>query len=258
MTEDPYRQQEEHIEEEKSYALEIYLSEINKEVLDKDEEIVLASTRECGLDAQTLLEKCNENITEVEKEQLQVIARNGKKAEEILIDRHQWFVTVVAKRFNSIPQEDAIQQANIGLLKALKKYDYTKGRLSQYALWYMFREIEAFELSSKKIPVENKELFKTEDREFENEILERVEEEGNSKILWNELEKMTEKESTIVIKKCGLDGNTPLSSKEIAELLNLSIAEVRRVFSKKIFYLARRVGNNYKKINLREFVEPLK
>jgi len=253
MTEDPYTSQEEYIKEDPSLALEIYLSEIDREVLDKEQEIKLSSMRECGLYARHSLES-DKDLSDIDREQLETIVKNGKDAEDILIEKHQWFVLAVAKRYDSIPQEDAIQQANIGLLKALKKYDYTKGRLSQYAIWYMFREIEAFELAPKKrVLIENESLYKTGTRELENEILDKVGDEEYSKILLNELGRMSEREATIVIKRCGLNGEEALSYKEIAHLLNMSEPGVRRIFSKKLFFLARKIAKNYKYINLGYF-----
>lgn len=109
--------------------VKMYLKEIGAlPLLTSEEEIVLAKTVEAGMRADALPEK---------KE----AAREAKKE---LADRNLRLVVSIAKKYlgRGLQFLDLIQEGNLGLLKAVDKFDYTKGyKFSTYATWWIRQAI---------------------------------------------------------------------------------------------------------------------
>lgn len=109
--------------------VKMYLKEIGAlPLLTSEEEIVLAKTVEAGMRAEALPE---------EKE----AAREAKKE---LADRNLRLVVSIAKKYlgRGLQFLDLIQEGNLGLLKAVDKFDYTKGyKFSTYATWWIRQAI---------------------------------------------------------------------------------------------------------------------
>lgn len=109
--------------------VKMYLKEIGAlKLLDSEEEIILAKTVEKG----TL-----PNATEEEKAQ-------AKAAKQELADRNLRLVVSIAKKYlgRGLQFLDLIQEGNLGLLKAVDKFDYTKGyKFSTYATWWIRQAI---------------------------------------------------------------------------------------------------------------------
>lgn len=109
--------------------VKMYLKEIGAlPLLTSEEEIVLAKTVEAGMRSDALLE---------EKE----AAREAKKE---LADRNLRLVVSIAKKYlgRGLQFLDLIQEGNLGLLKAVDKFDYTKGyKFSTYATWWIRQAI---------------------------------------------------------------------------------------------------------------------
>lgn len=109
--------------------VKMYLKEIGAlPLLTSEEEIVLAKTVEAGMRAEALPE---------EKE----VAREAKKE---LADRNLRLVVSIAKKYlgRGLQFLDLIQEGNLGLLKAVDKFDYTKGyKFSTYATWWIRQAI---------------------------------------------------------------------------------------------------------------------
>lgn len=109
--------------------VKMYLKEIGaRPLLTSEEEIVLAKTVEAGMRADALPE---------EKE----AAREAKKE---LADRNLRLVVSIAKKYlgRGLQFLDLIQEGNLGLLKAVDKFDYTKGyKFSTYATWWIRQAI---------------------------------------------------------------------------------------------------------------------
>ena len=109
--------------------VKMYLKEIGAlPLLTSEEEIVLAKTVEAGMRADALPE---------EKE----AAREAKKE---LADRNLRLVVSIAKKYlgRGLQFLDLIQEGNLGLLKAVDKFDYTKGyKFSTYATWWIRQAI---------------------------------------------------------------------------------------------------------------------
>ncbi len=91
---------------------------------------------------------------EEEKELISKIAQGDQKAREKLLKTHLKFVVSIAKKFTGygIPLTDLISEGNIGLIKAIEKFDPEKGvRFSTYASWWIKQSIKRAILNNSKI-----------------------------------------------------------------------------------------------------------
>jgi RNA polymerase primary sigma factor len=121
----------------------LYFREVNKvPLLTHEEEISLAKRIEAGRKARTILAK--ESVSEKRKEELKRIIDDGWAAREHLITANFRLVISVAKKYigRGVPFLDLIQDGNIGLIRATKKFDYRRGhRFSTYATWWIRQAI---------------------------------------------------------------------------------------------------------------------
>jgi RNA polymerase primary sigma factor len=120
-------------------ALSLYLQEMGQvPLLSREEEVQLAQLMERGREAQRGLasgEIAPENVSELE-EHIQL----GQEARHHLIEANTRLVVSVAKRYRGygLPFLDLIQAGNVGLIKAVDKFDYHRGnRFSTYATWWI-------------------------------------------------------------------------------------------------------------------------
>ena len=123
----------------------VYLNGIGKTaLLTAEDEVQLAQTIEVGLYAEHLLENSEEPITRAMKRDLKVLARQGKHARSHLLEANLRLVVSLAKRYTGrgMPLLDLIQEGNLGLIRAMEKFDYTKGfKFSTYATWWIRQAI---------------------------------------------------------------------------------------------------------------------
>ena len=123
-----------------------YLDGIGKHrLVTASEEVELAKAIEAGLYATQLLknESCRANNPSVRRD-LEVIAREGKRSKDALMKANLRLVVSIAKRYNSrgVSLLDLIQEGNVGLIRAVEKFDYTKGfKFSTYATWWIRQAI---------------------------------------------------------------------------------------------------------------------
>lgn len=126
-------------------TISLYLREMSRvPLLDSREEIALAIRIENGKAAQIELGKLNGNATLQQKQELEKVVDNGKEARAHLIKANTRLVVSIAKRYTNrgVPFLDLIQEGNLGLMKAVEKFDYTKGfRFSTYATWWIRQTI---------------------------------------------------------------------------------------------------------------------
>jgi RNA polymerase primary sigma factor len=123
----------------------LYLKEMSRvPLLSVDEELSLAKRIEAGRDADRLLnDKESHNSADHEAE-LRIILKDGEQAWEHLIKANTRLVVSVAKKYigRGVPFLDLIQEGNMGLMKAVEKFDYTRGfRFSTYATWWIRQAI---------------------------------------------------------------------------------------------------------------------
>lgn len=126
-------------------AVRMYLLEISRiALLTADEEKVLGRKIALGCEAQTELESLGNSASLLDRRRLQRIVDQGRRAREDLTNANLRLVVSIAKRYTkvSMPLADAIQSGNIGLMKAVEKFDYTRGfKFSTYATWWIKQAI---------------------------------------------------------------------------------------------------------------------
>ena len=126
----------------------MYLKEIGKvDLLTASEEVDLAMKIEAGLDATEKLEAAEAGeieLTRVEMRRLTRIENVGLEAKQALISANLRLVVSIAKRYVGRGMQflDLIQEGNLGLIKAVEKFDHTKGfKFSTYATWWIRQAI---------------------------------------------------------------------------------------------------------------------
>ncbi|WP_301924662.1 sigma-70 family RNA polymerase sigma factor [Corynebacterium glaucum] len=123
----------------------VYLNGIGKTaLLDAEEEVELAQQIEVGLYAQHLLDDPDVELTRAMKRDLKILAKEGRKARAHLLEANLRLVVSLAKRYTGrgMPLLDLIQEGNLGLIRAMEKFDYSKGfKFSTYATWWIRQAI---------------------------------------------------------------------------------------------------------------------
>jgi len=120
-------------------SISLYLKEIGRvPLLTAEEEVDLAMRMEAGRDSRQTLSEGTDDWEEREK--LLWLVRDGQSATEHLIKANSRLVVSVAKKYvgRGVPFLDLIQEGNIGLIRAVKKFDYRRGyKFSTYATWWI-------------------------------------------------------------------------------------------------------------------------
>lgn len=123
----------------------LYLKEMSRvPLLSVEEELDLAKRIERGRMAQRTLERSNGNTPAKRRSELQAQIEDGILAREHLIKANTRLVVSIAKRYigRGVPFLDLIQEGNLGLMKAVEKYEYQRGfRFSTYATWWIRQTI---------------------------------------------------------------------------------------------------------------------
>ncbi len=121
-----------------------YLKQIGKvALLNAEQEVELAKRIEAGLFAEEKLNS-GEKVEMKLKRELWWIAQDGKKAKNHLLEANLRLVVSLAKRYTGRGMLflDLIQEGNLGLIRAVEKFDYTKGyKFSTYATWWIRQAI---------------------------------------------------------------------------------------------------------------------
>jgi RNA polymerase sigma factor RpoD-like protein len=122
----------------------VYLNEIGKvALLTAADEVELAKRIEAGLYAQHLLDE-GPAPSFNRKRELRGVAADGEHAKDHLLRANLRLVVSLAKRYTGrgMPFLDLIQEGNMGLIRAVEKFDYTKGfKFSTYATWWIRQAI---------------------------------------------------------------------------------------------------------------------
>jgi RNA polymerase primary sigma factor len=122
-----------------------YLKQIGKvPLLNAEEEVELAKRIEAGLFAEEKLAEMNHSIRSEVRLDLEWIADDGKRAKNHLLEANLRLVVSLAKRYTGRGMLflDLIQEGNLGLIRAVEKFDYTKGyKFSTYATWWIRQAI---------------------------------------------------------------------------------------------------------------------
>ncbi len=129
-------------------SVRAYLKQIGKvALLNAEEEVELAKRIEAGLYATERLRRImesGEKISTAQKRDLNWISRDGNRAKNHLLEANLRLVVSLAKRYTGRGMAflDLIQEGNLGLIRAVEKFDYTKGyKFSTYATWWIRQAI---------------------------------------------------------------------------------------------------------------------
>ena len=121
-----------------------YLKQIGKvPLLNAEQEVELAKRIEAGLFAEEKLAK-HGGMQDGERNDLEWIAEDGRRAKDHLMEANLRLVVSLAKRYTGRGMLflDLIQEGNLGLIRAVEKFDYTKGyKFSTYATWWIRQAI---------------------------------------------------------------------------------------------------------------------
>ena len=123
----------------------MYLKEIGKvDLLSSDEEIQLAQDMGLGAEAIATLKEAGDDLDEATRAELEKAVKKGERAKQRLAEANLRLVVSIAKRYvgRGMLFLDLIQEGNLGLIKAVEKFDYTKGyKFSTYATWWIRQAI---------------------------------------------------------------------------------------------------------------------
>ncbi len=123
----------------------LYLKEMARvPLLTTEQEVDLAKRLERGLIAQKKLDKMNGSAGYKKRAELLGHVEDGRGAREHLIKANTRLVVSIAKKYigRGVPFLDLIQEGNLGLMKAVEKFDYRRGyRFSTYATWWIRQTI---------------------------------------------------------------------------------------------------------------------
>ena len=126
-------------------TVEIYLKEMSRvPLLSVQEEVSLAKRIEAGCAAQTELRKLPRRNYIKERRELDATIHDGLLAREHIIKANTRLVVSIAKKYigRGVPFLDLIQEGNLGLMKAVEKFEYQRGfRFSTYATWWIRQTI---------------------------------------------------------------------------------------------------------------------
>ena len=122
-----------------------YLKQIGKvPLLNAEQEVELAKRIEAGLFAEEKLAEEDDVLTFELRDELEWISEDGGRAKKHLLEANLRLVVSLAKRYTGRGMLflDLIQEGNLGLIRAVEKFDYTKGfKFSTYATWWIRQAI---------------------------------------------------------------------------------------------------------------------
>ncbi|WP_010118780.1 RNA polymerase sigma factor [Corynebacterium nuruki] len=129
-------------------SVRAYLKQIGKvALLNAEQEVSLAKRVEAGLYAHYRLDQAklnDEKLSPMQRRDLREIDRDGRKAKSHLLEANLRLVVSIAKRYTGRGMAflDLIQEGNLGLIRAVEKFDYVKGyKFSTYATWWIRQAI---------------------------------------------------------------------------------------------------------------------
>jgi RNA polymerase primary sigma factor len=122
-----------------------YLKQIGKvKLLDAGQEVDLAKRIEAGLFADQKLAEESRNLTAQARIDLELVVEDGRRAKNHLVEANLRLVVSLARRYTGRGMLflDLIQEGNMGLIRGMEKFDYTRGyKFSTYATWWIRQAI---------------------------------------------------------------------------------------------------------------------
>lgn len=195
-----------------------------------------------------------------EKIYLERAANGDKEARNKLVEHNLRLVAHIIKKYYGMQseQDDLVSIGTIGLIKAIDTYDMNKNiRLSSYASRCIENEILMHFRNAKK-SAQDISLNETIDTDkdgnpltlldimaVDDNIIDTLDLKFNSRKLGQYInEELDEREKKIIILRYGLDGNEPMTQKNVAKLLNISRSYVSRIETRALKILKKRFDNS--------------
>jgi RNA polymerase primary sigma factor len=126
-------------------SVHTYLKSIGRRsLLTAEEEVDLAKRIEAGLFAEHKLET-EPRLSKKMRADLEAVADDGRRAKAHMLEANLRLVVSVAKKYSDrgLSLLDVVQEGNLGLIRAVEKFDYTKGyKFSTYAMWWIRQAIQ--------------------------------------------------------------------------------------------------------------------
>jgi RNA polymerase sigma factor (sigma-70 family) len=123
-----------------------YLNDAGKHaLLTKEDEADLAKRYQAGLAAEWLIKDRGEAMSRTRKARLKTVVRDGERAKERMVQANLRLVVPQARKFSGRDLDfiELIQEGNLGLLRAVEKFDHTKGyKFSTYAVWWIRQALQ--------------------------------------------------------------------------------------------------------------------
>ncbi|MGD0603673.1 MAG: RNA polymerase sigma factor [Streptosporangiaceae bacterium] len=131
-------------------SVHTYLKSIGRtSLLTAEQEVDLAKRIEAGLFAEHKLEtlglESTVGLDETYRHELELVAEDGRRAKSHMLEANLRLVVSVAKKYSDrgLSLLDVVQEGNLGLIRAVEKFDYTKGyKFSTYAMWWIRQAIQ--------------------------------------------------------------------------------------------------------------------
>ena len=126
-------------------SVHTYLKSIGRtSLLTAEQEVDLAKRIKAGLFAEHKLETAT-GLDEKFRRDLEMVAEDGRRAKAHMLEANLRLVVSVAKKYSDrgLSLLDVVQEGNLGLIRAVEKFDYTKGyKFSTYAMWWIRQAIQ--------------------------------------------------------------------------------------------------------------------
>ncbi|MFC4907317.1 RNA polymerase sigma factor [Actinomadura gamaensis] len=126
-------------------SVHTYLKAIGRrQLLTAEQEVDLAKRIEAGLYAEHLLES-SDTLSDRYRIELEWVAADGRRAKAHMLEANLRLVVSVAKKYSDrgLSLLDVVQEGNLGLIRAVEKFDYSKGyKFSTYAMWWIRQAIQ--------------------------------------------------------------------------------------------------------------------
>jgi RNA polymerase sigma factor (sigma-70 family) len=133
------------VERDEEDLLGLYLHEVGEfALLSKDDEARLGRRLEAAKEASDVLAQPARSISPAERRTLRRTVRHGKEAHATFVEANLRLVVSIARRYQAsgVPLLDLIQEGNLGLIRAVDKFDWRKGfKFSTYATWWIRQAI---------------------------------------------------------------------------------------------------------------------
>ncbi len=123
-----------------------YLNDAGRHaLLTKEDEADLAKRYQAGLAAERFLKELGDQLTRTKRARLKRVARDGERAKERMVQANLRLVVPQARKFSGRDLDfiELIQEGNLGLLRAVEKFDHTKGyKFYTYAVWWIRQALQ--------------------------------------------------------------------------------------------------------------------